>query len=385
MPALKSNVSEGKKPIEDAKMKKSLRFACLATLALAVVGCGKKPQVPEYTVAAAYIDFEKAYENGKSLTRSIIKELPESSRQSATSEYENMLKFVDECRESLNPKWAVIAFGGTIKDLLRAPRENIAIAVRIDTDEETADNMLKKWVTKMTGQEDVVPDKREKGVIYEAYSSYAGRIGDDFLILANSRDAFTDMFDLYRGRGKPSKDFEKLSDISGNTVARISTAPIHSLISRFELTEEVEKLGKAGNDEDLADMILHLGTVTLDILAEDDDIGLSLRIICGSSDDAKILEHLFHSIAFMSRVGFDLGAYLAENPDRLPKSLRHHRNKICQSKDFFNAVARAFNAARDGRVAEITFANSMDMIAKSIAKIIASEKPVETDSSEFPR
>ena len=366
-------------------MKKALRFACLAGLALAVVGCGKKPQVPEYTIAAAYIDFEKAYENGKSLTKSIIKELPESSRQSATREYENMLKFVDECRESLNPKWAVVAFGGTIKDLLQAPRENISIAVRIDTDEKTADNVLKKWVTKMTGREDVAPDKREKGVIYEAYSSYAGRIGDDFLILANSKDAFMDMFDLYRGRGKPSKDFEKLSDISGNTVVRISTVPIHSLISRFELTEEVEKFGKAGNDEDLADMILHLGTVTLDVLAEDDDIGLSLRIICGSSDDAKILEHLFHSIAFMSRVGFDLGAYLAENPDRLPTSLSDHRNKISQSKDFFNVVARAFNAARDGRVAEITFANSMDMIAKSIAKIIASERPAANDSSESPR
>ena len=241
----------------------------------------------------------------------------------------------------------------------------------------------------MTGCEDIAPDKREKGVIYEAYSSYAGRVDDDILILANSKDAFMDMFDLYRGRGKPSKDFEKLSDISGNTVARISTVPIHNLISRFELTEEVENFGKAGNDEDLADMILHLGTVTLDILADEEDIGLSLRIICGSSDDAKILEHLFHSIAFMSRVGFDLGAYLAENPGRIPEALipealKQHRNRIRQSKDCFNAVARAFNAARDGRVAEITFANSMDMIAKSIAKIIAPEKPAENNSPEPP-
>lgn len=370
--------------MEDAKMKKALRFACLAILALAVAGCGKKPQVPEHTVVAAYVNFEKTYESGSSLTKSIIKELPGFARQDATREYEDAIKFIDECREALKPKWAVIAFGGTIKDLFQASRENIAIAVRIDADENTADDILKKWVTKMTGCEDIAPDKREKGVIYEAYSSFAGRVDDDILILANSKDAFMDMFDLYRGRGKPSKDFEKLSDISGNTVARISTVPIHNLISRFELTEEVEKFGKAGNDEDLADMILHLGTVTLDILADEEDIGLSLRIICGSSDDAKILEHLFHSIAFMSRVGFDLGAYLAENPDRIPKALRHHRNRISQSKDFFNAVARAFNAARDGRVAEITFANSMDMIAKSIAKIIAPEKPAENNSPETP-
>ena len=366
-------------------MKNTLRFACLVILALAVAGCGKKPQVPEHAVAAAYVDFEKAYENGKSLTTSIIKELPESSRQGVTKEYEDALTFIDECRESLKPKWAVIAFGSPIKDLSRAPWENIAIAIRVDTDEQTADSMLKKWMTKMTGRKDIEPDKHEKGVIYEAYSSYAGRIKDDFLILANSKDAFMDMFDLYGGKGKPSRDFEKLSDISRNTVARISTVPIHSLISRFELTEEVEKLGKSGNDEDLADMILHLGAVTLDILAESDDIGLSLHIICGSSDDAKILEHLFHSIAFMSRVGFDIGAYLAENPDRIPEAYRHHRNKISKSKDFFNAAARAFDAARDGRIAEITFATSMDMIAQSIAKIIAPGKTAENDSSESPQ
>ena len=365
-------------------MKNALRFAYLAVLALSVAGCGKRPQVPEHAVAAVYVDFEKAYENGKSLTATIIKELPESSRKGATKEYEDALKFIDECRESLKPKWAVVAFGGTIKDLSRAPCENIAIAIRVDTDEQTADSMLKKWMTKMTGRKDIEPDKREKGVIYAAYSSYAGRIKDDFLILANSKDAFMDMFDLYGGKGKPSRDFEKLSDISGNTVARISTVPIHSLISRFELTEEVEKFGKSGNDEDLADMILHLGAVTLDILAESDDIGLSLRIICGSSDDAKILEHVFQTIAFLSRAGSDLCAYLADNPDRLSEKFRHYRNKINQSKDFFIAASRAFDAARDGRIAEITFASSMDEIAKSIAKIITPGKPAEKGNPETP-
>ena len=365
-------------------MKNALRFAYLAVLALSVAGCGKRPQVPEHAVAAVYVEFEKAYENGKSLTATIIKELPESSRKGATKEYEDALKFIDECRESLKPKWAVVAFGGTIKDLSRAPCENIAIAIRVDTDEQTADSMLKKWMTKMTGRKDIEPDKREKGVIYAAYSSYAGRIKDDFLILANSKDAFMGMFNLYTGEGLPSKDFPELPRISGHTLARIQTVPIHSLISRLELTGEIENFGKVSDDEDLADMILHLGAVTLDILADGNDIGLSLRIICGSSDDAKILEHVFQTIAFMSRAGFDLCAYLADNPSRLPENLRHYRGKINQSKDFFIAASRAFDAARDGRIAEITFASSMDEIAQSIAKIIIPGKTAEKAPSETP-
>ena len=370
--------------LRETEMKKALRFACLAVLALTVAGCGRKPQVPENTVAAAYVDLEKAYENGKLLARSVINEFPEAFRPGKMKAYEDALKLIDEYRNSLNPKWGVVAFGGTIVDLARAPRENIAMAIRVDTDEDTADTMLKKWMAQRAGREDIEPERHENGTVYEAYSFYAGRIEDDILILANSKDAFMAMFDLYTGKGKPSKDFGKLSDITGNTLARISTVPIHSLIDRFALTEEVEKFGKVGDDEDLADMILHLGPVTLDVLADGDDIGLSLRVVCGSSDDAKILEQLFHSIAFISRAGFDIGAYLAENPDRIPKFLSSHRDKISQSRGFFNAAARAFNAAREGRVAEITFANSMEIIAKSIAKIIIPGKPAEKDSPETP-
>ena len=356
-------------------MKRALRLTCLAILALIVAGCGRKPQVPGNTIAAAYVDLEKAYQNGKLLISSIINEFPVSSNSVVRKEYDKVFKVIDEYRGTLKPKWAVIAFGGALKTLSHPPSENIAIAVKVDAKETTVDSMLKQLAAKRTGKDDIKPVTHKNGVIYEAYSFHAGRIGDDLLILANSKDAFMDMFNLYTGEGLPSKDFTELPRISGHTLARISTIPIHSLISRLELTGEIEKFGKVSDDEDLADMILHLGAVTLDILADGNDIGLSLRIICGSSDDAKILEHVFQTIAFMSRAGFDLCAYLADNPNRLPESFRHYRNKINQSKDFFIAASRAFDAARDGRIAEITFASSMDEIAKSIAKIIIPEKP----------
>ena len=364
-------------------MKKALRLACLAILVGTVAGCGKKPQVPETAVAAAYVDLEKAYENGKLLATAIINELPEPSRSGVVTVYESALKVLDQYKEALNPKWAVIACGGVFNDPARAPSANVAMAIRIDADEKTADDMLKKLVTARSGGKDVEPDTRRNGVIYEVYSFCAGRIEDDFLILANSKDAFMDMFNLYTGEGKPSEDFGDLARISGNTVARISTAPVHRVISRFGLAEEIEKFGVVSEDEDLADMVLNLGAMTLDILANGDDIGLSFRIVSGSSGDAKLFEHVFQTISFLSRVGFDLGAFLAENPERIPKLLGRYKNRISQSASFFNAAARAFDAARDGRVAEITFATSMDMIAKAVAKVFVPEKPSE-ESKEAP-
>ena len=369
-------------------MKDALRSTCLAVLALIVAGCGRKPQVPENTVAAAYVDLEKTYENGKLLISSIINEFPTSSnsvvRSVVRKECDKVFETIDEYRGALKPKWAVVAFGGALKPLSHPPSEDIAIAIRVDADETTVDDMLKKLVSKRTGKDDVKPVTHKNSVIYEAYSFHAGRVGDDLLILANSKNAFMDMFNLYTGESLPSKDFTELPRISGHTLARIQTAPIHSLISRLELTGEIEKFGKVSEDEDLADMILHLGAVTLDVLADGNDIGLSLRIICGSSDDAKILEHVFQTIAFMSRAGFDLCAYLANNPNRLPENLRHHRSKINQSKDFFIAASRAFDAAQDGRITEITFASSMDEIAQSVAKIIIPGKTAEKGAPETP-
>ena len=362
-------------------MKNILRLACLAILALTVAGCGQKPQVPEKTIVAAYVDIEKAYENGQLLTKSIINAFPAPARSNAVQKYEKVIKYIDKYKDTLNPKWAVIAFSGTFEDISRAPYESIAMAIRIDTDEKTADDMLKQWVAERAGGKDVVPDMRKNGVIYEIYSFYAGRIKDDFLILANSKEAFMDMFNLYSGKAKPSKDFPKLARISGNTVARISTAPIHRLIDRFELAEEIEKFGAVSDDEDLADMILNLGTITLDILADGDDIGLSLRIVCGSSGDAKLFEHVFQTISFLSRAGFDLSAYLAENPDRVPEKFSRCRNIISQTGFFFNAAAHAVNAARDGRIAEITFATSMDMLSKAVAKFIIPDEPAKTNSA----
>jgi len=349
-------------------MKNALKTTCLALLVLALAGCGKNPQVPQNTIAAAYVDLEKAYENGTRFTRAIIGELPDASRPDALKAYDRVIKDIGRYKDALNPKWAVITFGGAIANPPRALRRNVAMAVRIDTDESTADKTLRQWIKERTGKEDVKPDVREKGVVYEVYSFHAGRIGGDILVFSDAKEAFEDMFSLYTGKSAPSNDFRELFRISGNTLARISTIPIYSVIDRFGLTAAVEKFGVACDDEDLADMILHLGVATLDILADEQDIGLSLRIVCGSSDDAKMFEHVFQTIAFVSRTGSDLGAYFAANPANLPALFESYKDVIGRTKIFFNAASRAFDAARNGRIAEITFAMSIDMIAKALAK-----------------
>ena len=67
--------------------------------------------------------------------------------------------------------------------------------------------------------------------------------------------------------------------------------------------------------------------------------------------------------------------------DRLPEKLSRYRNKISQTGFFFNAVAHAVNADRDGRIAEITFATSMDMLSKALAKFIIPDEPATTNSA----
>ena len=351
-------------------MKQTLKFICLAVLALTLSGCGQKALVPENTVVATYVELERFYESGTHFARVIISELPVSSRSQAVKDLEHVLKCIDKYKDSLSPQWAVIALGGSFHDVLRAPYEHIAVAVRIDADETTAKDKLREWVVERTGKEDAEPLTRGDTDIYDVYSLYAGRIADDYLVFATSKESFWNMFNLYTGETKPSKEFKDLSRISGNTVARVATAPVCNLITRFNLAQKVAEFGETCNDADLADLVLNLGAATLDILADGDDFGLSLRVNCGSPSDAKTLEHVFQAAAFISRTGFDVGAYLAENPDLVGGFLLPYKDRIRAARDFLNSATRSVDiaAARDGDTAEMTFATSIRIIAKAFMR-----------------
>ena len=175
-------------------MTKTLKLVSLSLLALTVVGCGKKAIVPEKTVAAAYIDFEKAYDNGKDFANTIIGALPSEAKSQARSEYEEALKKIDKFKDDLNTEWAVVAFGGDLKSLSesRNPENNIAVAIKVKAGEDE----VKKVPKDVLGVDKVETDKKNGNVIFELDGIRLGLVDEKYIIFSPSKNAFDDMFDL---------------------------------------------------------------------------------------------------------------------------------------------------------------------------------------------
>ena len=338
-------------------MKNLSRLICLTALAVAAAGCGGKKNsdavVPENTVVAAYIDIEKAYDDGKSLLKEIIQALPSELHDKAKKEYENAVKKIDEVKDPLNPEWAVIAFGGNIKTLSKNPEKCVAVTVRINADEDAVTKVLKK----RAADKDAVTIERKNGNVIFIDAKDDDRIGlvdGKYLIGASSKEAFEEMFDLYAGSDRASEEFDDLSRISGNTICRIQTAPVSSLLKRFELAKHVEKFGKDSQDEELSNMILNMGPISLDIaLAEDGE--LVLRVECDSSDDAEIVESAFQLPAFAGRALSDGIRYVAKNKDLKgsKKLLMGGVDNFLQNDLIQNLVRTPSRASRSGKTAEL--------------------------------
>ena len=343
---------------ENTNMIKTLQLICLAILALAVAGCGKRGQVPETTVLAAYVDLEKTYENGKDLAQAILDALPADRRPPALKVFEEAFKEIDKYKDALHPEWAVVAYGGDIKSVTAPSNKNIAIAVGVETDEGTVVKFLKEDGVEMKKY------NRDDGVVFQLGPKHVGLIDNKYLVVSPSKDAFDDMFDLYADKGKPSKDFGDLTRIPRNAICRIATAPVSSLLTRFGLTQEIENFGEISADDDLADMILCLGAVSLDVWADSMDVSLLLRVTCGSAGDAKILDHFFQSIAFSSRVACAVGAFAAKVPGKFG-GLAHD---AASAQDAFIALAHAVEAKRDGNVASLSCAVSSERLAEAFSK-----------------
>ena len=334
-------------------MTKMLKLACLLFLALTVVGCGKKAIVPENTIVAAYIDIERAHENGKDIASTIIGALFADEQSQAKSEYEEVLKKIDNLKDSLNMEWAIVALGGEPKSLTDTyeMRKKIAVAVKLKADEDEVQDLL----------QDVFRDDEGRLRV--------GLIDGKYLILGWSESAFLDMYGLYAGKGRRSDDFDDLSKISGDTICRVSTAPVSRLLKRFELTQEIEWFGQSCEDEDIAEMILNMGVISQDV-GIGDEVRLSLSVECDSSGEAKIIEKLLDSVAFLVRVGSDVGAYRANDPEFLDamKLPSRERAAIAMTKAFFIGLAKKIKVDRDGNVAMLSIALDVDLIEKAASE-----------------
>ena len=361
-------------------MIRTLKLTCLTVLVLIVAGCGKKVLVPEKTVVAAFIDLEKAYDNGKSVVSTLIDALPSDERSRAKKEYEEALKIIDKFKDNLDPEWAVVAIGGNLKDLAEnqhRPEKLIAVAIKVNADDDAVKKVLKDVFKK----DDVKSDKKDGHIVFDFGNERLGIVGGKehlglvdgkYVIYSPSRDAFDDMFDLYAGKGKASDEFDDLSNISGNTICRISTAPVASLLTRFELTREIEKFGDACEDKDLVDMILNMGPISLDVGAGN-ELGLALHVNCDSSSDAKTIESLMQSAAFLARLGCDAGAVGAKNHARF--NFFFKKIEIPEeAKDIFINLARNVEADRSWNVATLSVALETAKLADFIEKMSSVEK-----------
>ena len=368
-------------------MVKMLKLTCLTVLALTVAGCGRKVLVPEKTVVAAYIDLEKAYHNGKSVANTLIDALPSDERDRAKKDYEETLKIIDKFKDNLDPEWAVITFGGNLKELAenqRHPEKIIAVAIKVNATEDAVKKVLKDVFKK----DDVKSDKKDGHIVFDldkdplrivGSKEYLGLVDGKYVIYSPSRDAFDDMFDLYAGRGKASDEFDDLSNISGNTICRISTAPVASLLKRFELTREIEKFGDACEDGDLVDMILNMGPISLDV-GVGNELGLALHVNCDSSSDAKMVESLMRSAAFLARLGCDAGAVGAKNH----ASFYFWFSEIsipAEAQDVFINLAHNVEADRTWNVATLSAALETAKLANYIEKMTSVKKMSSEEKS----
>ncbi len=327
-------------------MTNALKLVCLSLLALIAAGCGKNGDavVPENTILAAYIDYEKAYKDGKELAEEVIGSLPSKTRDTAEKEFKKAIKEADEVYDQLKPKWAVLAFGGTLKNLSKGPEACVSFAAKIDADEDD----LAKVFRKLSFTEETTTEKKNGCKVYVKDNLRVCLVDGKYLVAAYSEEAFDDMFDLYTGKGKASEEFADLSRISGDTVCRFMTAPVSSLLKRFELTKYIEKFGEDSQDKELADMILNMGSLSLDIGLADGGEQI-LRVECDSSSDAKMLEGLFHTLAFASRLTGDALLYFAKQKDDMPMA---ELEDFVQS-DYFKKLIRTAEVNRSGGTIEM--------------------------------
>ena len=362
------------------KMMKLLKLACLSALALAAVhadarpsrvrhgaaGYGKNVAVPEDALVAVYVDFGKTYKRGTDVAKTLIRALPDEERTEANGQFENVVAFIDKVNDALEPEWLLLTFGGDLENIdEHSAKEHIVSVARVHTSEHTLSALLNDIFNGL----EITAEKRAGGVVFNLPGNrHYGLVDGKYLIYCMSEDVFSDVFDMYAGRGEASKEFSDLADIPDNAVCRIMTAPVGKVLERFGVRPIIENFGAASKDQDLANMILNMGSISLDVGAGD-ELSLSLQVACNSSSDAKVIEGLMRSVAFLARLGCDTGAFAAVNPDVFGGIDRSDLNMLVAGRDILINLARDFEVDRGGSVATFSCKLRTERIAEFITRM----------------
>lgn len=284
-------------------MKRLLYGLAMAVAALSLVGCGAKPKIPENTLVAGYVDLEKAISHGQDVVELVIDNMPKPYQGKVQEGYDEAMKAFKENVAPYNLKWAAWTLGKGKHGFERT------LVIRCDYLEKGKDGKsMIAWAEDGLGAKtrtrfgaDVL-----EGRFPEFGKGMAAFVDEQYVILADDEDTLEKMIRLYRGEGgETSKAFDDLADLGSDTVARIQTADAKSIVEIFDLRHEIEVLAQNCDDDDLADDILDIGNVTLDINFSDDVLGAELTVEAGSKDLAKAVEGVFNILALGNRLGAD--------------------------------------------------------------------------------
>lgn len=273
-------------------MKKILGIVAAVSASLILAGCGGEPRIPANTVAAAYVDIDKAIFNVKDVVEVVIDELPKEMREEAEKAYEEAIEQYKKNFRCFDVEWAVATVGMDKSSPEPAP----AIVVKADLKAKneqgaTLVDMVKGLVG---GQESQVAGAPALTCVLPGLGRSTLAFVDDTYVIAvaaSSAGVLERMVKLYKdGDGETSDAFDDLTDLDGDTVLRIQTADAATMADLFGCRREIEEFGEKCGDEDLAEMLLDVGGVMLDVKVTDDVLGSTLTVEAGSDLFADAVE-----------------------------------------------------------------------------------------------
>lgn len=292
-------------------MKKILIILTALALSFLFVGCGG-PSLPKDTLVAAYIDLENVLENGVDFIETAIAELPDSSKEKARKLLkENLDKFEDDISE-VNPQWALVMACGNASS-----EPCVGGVVKCDYEAKITqmnNTPFKELFTSGSPEYKTINDSK----VYRSSGMLVTFVEGEYILFVDQSQGNTSealmrkLIALYRdGEGEISDDFDDINKLDNDAIARIKTAEVGTIVDLLGLREKVLEFGKNADDEDLAEDLLDIGSLTVDVVIGGDELGAKIELDAGTAEIAKVVEGALNVVSFANRLAVDVGAGMA--------------------------------------------------------------------------
>lgn len=366
---------------------------------------GERPLIPANTIAACYIDCERAYKNFDDVSKMVGERLDGRLRRDFDSQLEDARKFCENQLVCYRPRW-ICCMLGIGPDL----EKDVCITTVVRCETTAKDNRgrtLEEWIKSEWCEQEGYNDsyyKREHKASSsmvdgtpilalktidtweegrEEYVELAIAFVDERYLIAvtcpNARDWQTTedhirgLIKLYRdGEGETSRSFADLADLPGSAIARVQTCNIGTAADIFGCRDTIDKICRACEDESLAEEICKVGDLTVDLMLDSSNFGTATSIEAGSEEIAKALEGVLNLGLFANRLGLDvaLGSRELEDVD-LGRNLRaverdwrectaelsdmSRRCRLHELKDLYRQQRKAVKVERDETEVSVTW------------------------------